>query len=215
MISSEDTPTPTETRFTIATFSRVAGSADNALSAARITGRLRKIGVPARLIVRGAPQLMFERVRLMLSASAISSVEVRPYTTEFDEIATDIVNADAVIIPVRAAEFDESALAATVSGVPLLVPDISAIGLYLADRYPAELVGPMLIPQQAGAAVQLDQWVQRLHEMYADLPRARHRSAELQRIVHEHNRTPEAVETSLAMIDRATRAVRNLPSPRI
>ncbi|WP_433592830.1 hypothetical protein [Nocardia sp. CA-145437] len=212
MTSGEPTRAPDSAGLTIATFCRVEGSADNAMAAARITSQLRQTGVPVNLIVRGVPQLMLERVQLFLSDAAAGPVDVRPYTTGIAEIMADLRDADVVVVPVRATEFDDAALAATVAGVPLLVPDISAIGLYLVDRYPADLTGTMLIHQQVGEPVPLDRWVAVLRQLYADMPATRHRAAELQRIVHQHNRIPEAVEASLAMIDQATRTARNLPA---
>ncbi|QIS17792.1 glycosyltransferase [Nocardia terpenica] len=199
---------------TIVTFGRVEDAADNALTAARIVARL---GGNLRLIVRGAPPQTVQRAAQLLSAQARREVEVRPYTSDLDSIMADIAEADVVIVPVRSPGFDNAALAAAIAGVPILVPDIGAIGIYLSDArlYPVELTRPMLVEQDPGTPVPLDRWADRLHAVLTDLPAARERARALQGIVHGHNRTPAAAQVSLAAIEHATAAARTVPGPEI
>jgi glycosyltransferase involved in cell wall biosynthesis len=110
--------------------------------AAHVVRELNRQGMPTRLVVRGAPSLTEARAQAAaLTEIAESSVTVRTYSTNREQLNHDLFEADLMLMPSIHEGFGMVAAEAAQSGVPVLVGEGTGAGLFFGD--PA-LVDPTL-----------------------------------------------------------------------
>jgi glycosyltransferase involved in cell wall biosynthesis len=185
---------PVDGEFNVLLIGRADDPQKGALEAAQMIGALRADGVNVRLTIRGFEPGHPRELQAMadqLSKVAGAPVEVREFTTSADELTADLSEAHLVIAPGSGEGFGMSASGAAAAGVPVLVPDGSGYGLFLADpdNVPPSLSALMVVHQGFADQIPVADWTAKIRDVLDQLPAARANAAELVDLLKEQERT--------------------------
>lgn len=150
--------------YNLLVFGRANDERKGIADAAEMVRQLNERGIDVGLTVRGAKPETISRAELLLSEQAGRSVSVLPYTLDPGDILADLRRTHLVLMPSRAESFGMVATESLAVGVPVLVPDTSGVGRFLADpaRFPPELTADLLVPQGYASRVPIGEWVDRI-----------------------------------------------------
>ena len=114
-----------------------------------------------------------------------------PFTTKPDEIDADMSQAHLVIAPGSGEGFGMSAaISAAAVGVPVLVPDGSGFGAFLADTRNVTVdTASMLVHQGFADQVPVGDWIDKAGNILEHLPQARDQAQELASELRDQGRT--------------------------
>jgi len=155
-----------------------------------------------RFVVHCASQEVTAEAADFLSQYSHCATEVRPFTADHDELTQAVRAADVVIMPSRGEDFGTVPFDAVCEGVPVLVPDDSGVGAFLADPvfFPAELTGPCLVHHDAGR-LPLELWTSRLASVLDDLAAAHRRARQIADTIRSMTRTEAGVRALAAALN--------------
>jgi glycosyltransferase involved in cell wall biosynthesis len=127
----------------------------------------------ADLLVRGAPANHCDSLReklIEMSGLARHRVDVRPFTSNSDEVNRDLRRAALCVMPSRDEGFGLAALEAMAQGTPVLISDNSGLAEILND-----LLGPAaerMIVEVADDASDVPRWSDAIQRVFHDLEQA-------------------------------------------
>ncbi|WP_157229180.1 alpha/beta fold hydrolase [Nocardia brevicatena] len=170
MVEQPQVPSPGDPA-RILLFGRLEDPLKGVKEIAGVVGQLRAQGRDVRLVARGYSGDDAELVELIGDPAA---VELKPHTSDLEELQADIRSSTVVVMPSRAEGFGLVATEAIEQGVPVVVPSSSGVGRFLADipeyRVWAERFN--LVEQPLGAKPDDTAWVAALGAILADVPAA-------------------------------------------
>lgn len=190
----DDAGRPADGQYNVLLIGRADEAQKGAHEAARMVGQLNAAGMNVRLTIRGfdpAQAAQIPAVEQQLSEIAGGArVTVLPFTSDAAELDADLSSAHLVIAPGSGEGFGMSAAGAAAVGVPVLVPDSSGFGAFLADPQRITVdTGDMLVHQGFADQIPVDAWTAKMSEIFHDLPGARAQASELASQLRAQGRT--------------------------
>jgi glycosyltransferase involved in cell wall biosynthesis len=175
---------PVDGQYNVLLIGRADEAQKGTLQAARMVAALNDDGLNVRLTIRGFPAGQDDKMAALaaqLSAEAKSPVTVLPFTDDISQLNADLSSAHLVIAPGSGEGFGMSASGAAAAGVPVLVPDGSGFGEFLADprNVPPDISGTMIVQQKFADQISVDDWAGKMSEVLRDLPTAQQHSNDL------------------------------------
>lgn len=193
--------------YNLMVFGRIGDNRKGVADAADMVRLLNERGVDVTLTVRGAPPETVSRTELLLSQRAGRSVTVLPHTRDPADILADLHRTHLVLMPSRAESFGLVATESLAAGVPVLVPDTSGAGGFLADpaRFPPELTADLLVPQDYTGPVPVQEWADRIAHQLQHQETAWRRAGEVRQALLDGQVTWQSAAESLVHAARQRR----------
>lgn len=200
----DDHGRPVDGQYNVLLIGRADEAQKGADEAAHMIAGLHESGMDVRLTIRGFDPTRPAEMRAMaqrLSDIAGGPVDVLPFTSDPGELTADLNAAHLVIAPGSGEGFGMSAAGASAVGVPVLVPNTSGYGMFLADprNVSADITHDMLVDQGFADQVPIGRWVDRIRTVLDDLPAARASAEKLATLLDEQDRTWHG--TAMSVLD--------------
>lgn len=165
-------------------------------------------GETPQLIIRGARSAMADEVRKMLDeASLTSSVILRPYSSDEEDLRRDLLGASVVIMPSRHEGFGLAAYEAIAAGVPILISERSGLAKLLVENIDdgSRSRPSGIVPVDGRPAVEIHElWGAALARVLRDKPGAFEKAKILRETLANKFTWPEAVHLLLGKIESAS-----------
>ncbi|MFC3997844.1 glycosyltransferase family 4 protein [Nocardiopsis sediminis] len=160
-----------------------------------VVNELRARGVDARLRVRGVPEAYVEQQRQYAAGrvGAAGIVDIRPYTSDLDELAGDYAASNLAVMPSVAEGFGLVAAEAAARGLPVLVNQESGVAEFFADtRVPgARDAGRGFVVPDRGLdrrpGERVAAWAQAIDRMIRDYPAQVANAARMRTVLKEYS----------------------------
>lgn len=122
-------------------------------------------------VVRGVPEEGSDRQKRQLNEWAANprlSIVPRPYTTDAEHLADDLIRASLVIMPSRAEGFGLVGQEAIVEGTPVLVSEASGLGDLLREALGDEAAASWVVPMSGDTATDIQTWARAIDGMLSE-----------------------------------------------
>lgn len=162
------------------------------------------------LVVRGAPQGSSETLRRRLRSWAklpSLHIVVRPYSTQAERLAADLLRASVAIMPSRTEGFGLVGVEAILVGTPVLVSSSSGVGGLLREVLQPDEAMRFIVPMSGDDDEDAEQWGRAIEAVLRDRDAAFGRTDELRRLLAQRKPWSAAVAGLLAALDEPASSV--------